>query len=167
MSQQHSTDASWAIVNYEAQMLFKLCGLINAEDFDTRQPLVANAIVESTCLHMRILIDILLSSDSGKGDDIRLDQLIPGFQHDSVNRLRTAWGKPNEVDSPRWTLNKMIAHPTTKRKQSHDYTGLIKGLLPLVEELWRALQEYLSRPARTLPTTTGGLNPWFRAKTSS
>lgn len=47
---------------------------------------IPNAIVESMLLHLRILIDILLSKRSDK-DDITLTDLLPGFY---------ATGRPGE-----------------------------------------------------------------------
>src|SRR5439155_20780008 len=67
----------WEIVEYEARMLFDLCRLLSSEGFKPDNDIVNNAVVESACLHTRILVDILLSKDSGKGDDILLSQLLP------------------------------------------------------------------------------------------
>jgi hypothetical protein len=157
----------WDIVAYEAKMLFGLCEVLGDPAAQPGNDLVANAIVESACLHTRILIDILLSKDSGRGDDIRLDQLVPGFRPPSVDRLRIAYGHARTQGSPCWTLNKMVAHPTLKRGTSHDYTGVIRQLLPLIEAVWQDVQSHHQAVLAKLPQAPGGIDPRFCAKTSS
>jgi hypothetical protein len=161
----------WEVVTYEAWMLFGLCRILEGETFNVNPDVAKNAVVESVCLHTRIFVDILLSKDSGKGDDIRLNQLLPGFQHSAVDQLRAAHGdgKPDQppVPWPCWTLNKMIAHPTLKRGNSHDYTDVIKKLLPFIEEVWREIESYHRLSVSQVAKPTGGLDPRFCAKTSS
>jgi hypothetical protein len=100
----------WEVVDYEAWMLFELRRVLDGEAFNAHSDVVKNALVESVCLHIRILVDVLLSKDSGKGDDIRLTQLLPGFRHSSVDQLRAAYGDGKPVQPqlpwPCWTLNK-------------------------------------------------------------
>jgi hypothetical protein len=155
----------WDIVAYEARTLFDLSRLLGDEAFNPGNVIVANAVVESTCLHTRIFIDILLSKDSGRGDDIRLDQLVPGFRHSSVDRLRTAYGDSRTEQSLCWILNKMIAHPTLKRGTNYDYTSAIRQLLPLIKMVWQEIENH--RGLSNLPKPTGGIDPRFCAKTSS
>jgi hypothetical protein len=157
----------WDIVAYEAQMLFGLCGLLGDEAFKPGNNLVNNAVVESSCLHTRILVDILLSKDSGKGDDIRLDQLVPGFRHSSVDQLRAAYGDARTERSPCWVLNKMIAHPTLKRGASYDYTSIIRQLLPLIEAVWQEVENYHRGVLSKLSKPPHGFDPSLCAKTSS
>jgi hypothetical protein len=157
----------WDIVAYEARMLFDLCPVLGSEVYNRNLDVVTNALVESACLHMRILIDILISKASGKGDDIRLDQLLPALRHSSVNGLRAAYGDGKTERSPCWTLNKMIAHPTLMRGSSHDYTDVIKNLLPLIEAVWQEIENHHRGVLSKLPKGTGGVDPRFCAKTSS
>ncbi len=159
----------WEVVNYEAWMLFVLCRLLKGETLAEYPDVVKNAMVESVCLHIRVLVDFMLSKDFGKGGDIRLDQLLPGFQHPSVGRLKAAYGdgKPAQPPWPCWTLNKMIAHPTLERGNSHDYTDVINKLLPLIEEVWRAIQNHCQPMVYQVAEPTGGIDPRLCAKTSS
>ncbi len=159
----------WEIVAYEARMLFDLCRVLNGETFNANNNVVKNAVVESVCLHTRILVNILLSKDFGEFDDIRLNHLLPGFQHSSVDRLRAAYGdgKPVQPPWPCWTLNKMIAHPTLQRGNSHDYTDVIKKLLPFIEEVWHEIGNYHRLLVSQTAKPTGGLDQRFCAKTSS
>jgi hypothetical protein len=70
-------------------------------------------------------------------------------------------------DSIRVSRNKMIAHPTLERGNSHDYTDVIKKLLPFVEEVWHEIENYHRPLVSQMAKPTGGLDPRFCAKTSS
>jgi len=157
----------WDIVAYEAKMLFGLCGLLGNEESKQYSQLVRNAVVESACLHARILVDMLLSRDSGKGDDIQLSELLPGFRHTSVEQLRVAYGDARTELSPCWILNKMIAHPTLKRGTSHDYTAVLKKLPGSIESVCQEIENHRRPVPSKLPKPTGEMDPRFCAKTSS
>ena len=92
------------------------------------------AVLESALLHLRILTDILLSRGT-KSDDINLSLLLPGFTPTDLGQLETAYGGPKVTGSPYWTLNKMLAHPTTNRSDSHDYKDLLNTMCPIVGSL--------------------------------
>ena len=162
-----ATADPWDIVAYEARMLFELCRLLGSQGFKPDSDIVENAVVESACLHARILVDILLSKDSGKGDDIRLSQLLPGFRHSSVDQLRVTYGDGKIQMSPCWILNKMIAHPTLERGTNYDYTRVLEQLLPLIEAVWQKIENHHRAIVSKLPKPTGGIDPRFCAKTSS
>lgn len=157
----------WEIFRYEVKMLTGLKQQMNSEGFNSDGNLVSNATVESACVHTRILVDILLSKDSGKGDDIKLNQLVPGSQHySSVARLRAAYGDNNTDQSPCWILNKMIAHPTLKRRASYDYTSILSRLFPLIDEVLLEIENQHQPVAPNVSQRTiGGLYPGFCAKT--
>ena len=164
----------WSIVDYEAVMFFRLCSHLGSEASQPDSNTVNNAMVESACLHARILIDILLSKNSGKDDDIRLDELSDGFPHESVHglnesvdQLRTAYGKSGTEQSPCWILNKMIAHPTLKRGTSRDYTEVLNKLFPLIKEVLQEIQNHRPGFLSDLLKPTGGVDSRFCAKTSS
>jgi hypothetical protein len=95
---------------------------------------IQNAIVESMLLHLRILVDILLSRGSGN-DDINLTDLLPGFKSSLVAQLKTAYGDSKTVDCPCWHLNKRLAHPTQIRSSSYNYDHVLHALGPLVMQL--------------------------------
>jgi len=161
----------WEVVAYEATTLFQLCDILGGDAYNGYPKAVRNAIVESACLHARIIIDILLSKDSGKGDDIRLDQLLPGFQPASLQKLRSVYGHSKDPQPlplwPCWILNKMVAHPTLKRGTSYDYADLLRSLVPLIEDVLRAIQTSPATGASKLPAPRGGMDPRFCAKTGS
>lgn len=157
----------WEVVAYEAKMLFGLCRLLSVPESQPSNALIANAVVESACLHARILVDILLSKDSRRDDDIRLELLVPSFRPPSVDRLRVTYGDARTEQSPCWILNKMIAHPTLQRGKSYDYTGVIRRLLPLIEAVWQEIESHQPSVLPKLHMPTGGVDPRFCAKTSS
>jgi hypothetical protein len=102
---------------------------------------ILNAITESLLLHTRILVDILISERSDS-DDITLRKLLPAFTSPDVASLKSLYGDGKTLDTPRWTLNKRLAHASQVRSESHDYRSLINCLAPtilnLVEQVKRA-----------------------------
>src|SRR5436189_6233257 len=89
---------------------------------------VRNALVESSLLHTRVLIDALL--DRGQEpDDVNLKTLLNGLLRspklgESATVLRTAYGNRNHVDTPCWTLNKRLAHLSSVRGDGFNYAPL-------------------------------------------
>ena len=148
-------------------MLFDLAAVLGSKAYEGFPKQVRSAIVESACLHTRILIDILASKDSGTGDDLCLTQLLPGFRHASVDDLKREYGHRSAEGSPCWTLNKMMMHPTLLRGPSYDYTDLLKKLLPLIEDVLRAIHAYQQDEVSKLPKTSPGIYPGLQGKTSS
>ncbi len=98
---------------------------------------IQNAVVESLLLHLRILVEILLSKGSD-ADDIKLTDLLPGFTSPLIEKLRVDYGTRAAVGSPCWTLNKMLAHPTHLRSNSYNYDPVLSVMLPTI---WPLLDE--------------------------
>src|SRR5580704_18327373 len=88
-----------------------------------------NAIVESLVLHTRILSDILLGKKT-QPDDITVTDLIPGFSSTHTASLAAAYGDSKTVGSPCWQFNKLLAHATSHRSDSHEYLPALKALSP-------------------------------------
>ncbi|HEV3301978.1 MAG TPA: hypothetical protein VG055_20150 [Planctomycetaceae bacterium] len=86
-----------------------------------------NAIVESLVLHTRILTAILLSE--GRADDIKVKEVIPGFESAHVDALRAAYGADVE-GTPHWQFNKLLAHATIHRSEGHEYLPALKAVSP-------------------------------------
>jgi len=80
----------WVVYDYEEDM-FRRTFLLATTDCNKFPPPIPNAIVESMLLHLRILVDILLSRGSGD-DDIKLTELLPGFKSPLVGQLKTTYG---------------------------------------------------------------------------
>lgn len=125
----------WEVYDYEVWMFDQMLqfgttlGTKECQQFP--QP-VKNATVESLLLHLRILVDILLSRGSGNNDDINLKDLLPSFNSPLVAQLKAAYGDGKTVDCPCWQLNKRLAHPTQIRSSSYSYNPLLNTLLPLI-----------------------------------
>ena len=71
---------------------------------DVINGITKNATVESLLLHTRIMTDILISKGS-ENDDITLRALLPEWCNSEngkilIEKLRNAYGKRNEKDSP-------------------------------------------------------------------
>ncbi len=60
----------WDIVAYEARMLFGLWRVLASKQNAPVGDIINNAMVESACLHARVLIDIFLSKDCARADDV-------------------------------------------------------------------------------------------------
>ena len=123
----------WVVYDYEEDM-FRRTFLLATTDCNKFPHPIPNAIVESMLLHLRILVEILLSRGS-EDDDIKLTELLPDFKSPLVGQLKTTYGNRKQVGSPCWNLNKRLAHPTRVRSSSYTYDHLVQALVPLVEPL--------------------------------
>src|SRR5579859_194421 len=126
--------AIWEVYDYEVGMFTQMLRIGTTVECQKFPQPIQNAIVESMLLHLRILVDILLSRGSGN-DDIDLTDLLPGFKSSLVVRLKTAYGDSKMVGSPCWHLNKRLAHPTQIRSSSYNYDHVLNALVPLVTQL--------------------------------
>lgn len=89
---------------------------------------VMNAFIESKLLHIHVLSDILLEKGS-KPDDIKLSNLLPDWKSDRdledfVKNLGKAYGNSQDINTPCWIINKMMAHGTAFRTSSFNYQKL-------------------------------------------
>lgn len=130
----HSTN-EWHIFDYEVEMYFGTRKILMDFGRDAENIIMGNALTESTLLHTRILIDILLCKE--KDDDISLKTLLPNWQESG--KLKTLHQKLDEVysdrktpNSPCWTLNKMLAHPSSLRQDRHNYTEILQIIDPII-----------------------------------
>lgn len=108
--------------------MLALCSSRARETFPNRVP---NAITESLILHVRSLIEIILSSGHQK-DDLKLADLLPNFNSPRIEELRTLYGKHSQENSPCWIINKKLFHPTSLRSDSFDYTTTVNLLSPVI-----------------------------------
>jgi hypothetical protein len=79
-------------------------------------------------------------SNSGGRDDIQLTKLFSNWRHkrydnlkQKISELRTKYGNANIGDTPCWIFNKMLAHPTTYRGVSYDYTSILRDIEPNIK----------------------------------
>jgi hypothetical protein len=103
---------------------------------------IRNAIVESALLHIRQLADILLSR--GKhSDDINFNKMVPNWKPSLLDQLVQVYGDQKTINSPCWIINKMLAHPTTQRSDSYDYTHLFNRIAPLIDGINKEIRSKL------------------------
>jgi hypothetical protein len=124
----------WIVLRYEWNMARLLFAYLLPQKYDELELTLQNAVVECLVLHTRILAEILLSDGKGP-DDIRLESLIPGFQSIDIERLRSAYGSGN--GSPRWQFNKLLAHATSHRSESHNYVDATSSVWPHILKIMR------------------------------
>jgi hypothetical protein len=125
----------WTVYNYERDMVLALCNHLPTPE--NNKPLsweLGNAAIEALVLHTRILTDILVSKGR-EPDDINLTKLLPGFNSVNIDALKSAYGTRNAKDSPCWQFNKLMAHATSHRKDSHEYLPALKITLPIIGKL--------------------------------
>ncbi len=148
---------AWKVVGYEVLMFLGTDHVRKHLRGGTgpNTQIIKNALVESSLLHMRILADIFLSRGK-QPDDIHLERL--GFSvgeedvtlTDKVNALERVYGKSSVRESVCWTINKMLAHPTMHRSESHDYSDVFNKLdQPLgsiIEYIYRSAKRQLPYP---------------------
>ena len=129
-----NTKELWAIYDFEQDMFKEMLRLGTTVECQKFPQSVQHAIVESMLLHLRILVDILLSRESDK-DDIKLTELLPGFQSPLIKQLKATYGSSKKVGSPCWNLNKRLAHATQVRSSRYSYDYLLQPLVRLVMPL--------------------------------
>jgi hypothetical protein len=122
-------DDKWTVYDYEVDMFKATCELCRSDYRIWHSLHVNNAIAESLLLHTRILSDILLSRNN---DDLNLRKLLPDFSSAYLDELRSHYGDAKSEQSPCWTLNKMLAHPTAYRSDSFDYTQTFEKLRAVI-----------------------------------
>jgi hypothetical protein len=142
------TEDAWRAFEYEVQMLHETRGRLSRRIADG---IVHNALVESSLLHTRILVDALLSRGR-ETDNVNLRKLLPGPSisrgiRAAVGMLKMSYGSRRRRGSPCWTLNKRLAHLTDVRGDSFNYRQLYAALDPLVLAALREVALVAKRPA--------------------
>jgi hypothetical protein len=143
MSAALAADPQWVVFNYEVMMFRSMCALlaIGNQEYCLLSGPVKNAVTESALLHTRQLADILLSRGNQK-DDINLQTLLPGFQPQGSNALRKLYGDNGTANTPCWTINKRLAHATTQRGDSFDYSSMLNALVQSLEGVLAEVQTH-------------------------
>jgi hypothetical protein len=145
MSQQ--PDDRWVTFGYEVEMFRCLLRHLR-QSRQTLEPLpweIGNAITESALLHARQLADILLSRTT-EPTDIKLKELLPGFQPTRLDEFRRVYGDRNSGICR--DLNKYAMHPSTLRKEMHDYTPILQELGQIIEEIVCEIEQQQGSTAR-------------------
>lgn len=132
----------WVVFDYECDQFHAMCQLLvhgNTEHAGLPH-YVRNAVVESALLHTRILADLFLSKGT-KPDDIHLSGLLPTFASQKLTQLEIQYGDSHTEDTPCWTINKMLAHPTSWRSSEYNYTDLLNQVFPLISAVIQEVNE--------------------------
>jgi len=112
-------NTDWNVYSYEVDMFkgtLTPCGNESRMWYSLH---VQNAIVESLLLHTRILVEMILGCDT-EPDAINLKSLLPDFDCPTTQKLRDAYGKRDDLGSPRNAINKRLAHASRIRSDSFD-----------------------------------------------
>jgi hypothetical protein len=122
------------VYDYEVDMFKQTLEICRTGKHQTLPHPIPNAIVESMLLHLRILTELLVSRGSDS-DDIRLSDLLPTFTSARIAELKERYGGRKTVGSPCWTLNKMLAHPTSLRADTYSYDSVLRAMVPVIVRL--------------------------------
>lgn len=141
------SEASWQAFEYEVWMFVEIRRRRAAGESDT---VLRNALVETSLLHIRILVDVLLNR-SRDHDDIIIDNLVPQGARSvettsALKRLRDAYGDSKREGTPCWTINKRLAHLTAVRGPRYDYTDLFQSIEPILEHAILCVAKECGRP---------------------
>jgi hypothetical protein len=156
----------WTVHDYEVDMFRSLLDLCKTGKHKSFPHPIPNATVESLLLHTRILVDILLSRDQGS-DDVKLKELLPAFDSPKIAELEQRYGNRKIEKSPCWTLNKMLAHPSSLRSDGYDYTATMNELEPLILSLLEEIQKARPQQRESSPTATTTISMHVNLSTSS
>ena len=98
-------------------------------------------MTEVKALHVRILVDIFLERKNS--DDINIDDILPDWRekHQTVvHNLEVAYDEKLEIGkSPRWYLNKYLAHPDKRRGDHFDWAPVIIRMDKPLKEVFKTL----------------------------
>ena len=145
------TETAWQAFEYEVLMFHETRARLRKPSSDgSSDDILRNALVESSLLHTRVLVDALLGRQD-KPDDVTLNRLLPASASSSdlqvsLCRLTQAYGTSDQQGKPCWTLNKRLAHLTRVRGNRFDYSALYATLDPIVGETLREVARIAGRP---------------------
>jgi hypothetical protein len=134
----------WAVLNYEIQMYFGARHLQGYPILNANRNLIilqTSAMTEVKALHIRILADIFLGTQNK--NDINIDDLIPDWRIKNLviaNDLDIAYNTKLKIgESPKWYLNKYLAHPDKRRGNHFDWAPIIRRMDPPLKEVFKSL----------------------------
>lgn len=147
-------DHLWDVVAYEVRMFSATYEImLKPGALDQLAKVLANAVEESAVLHTRILCDVFLSKVIGP-DDIQLSRLFPDWDTNAkynkvkaaIDDLNKRYGSAKKQGSYCWIFNKMMAHPTSHRGKSYDYTAILRGLRPDIQKVITEIESLRAAP---------------------
>jgi hypothetical protein len=157
--------AAWEIFDYELSQLHMLLQVMEARHHFVLLPHhIANAIVESAIMHLRIVME-MLREKSSKSDDYVLADLLGPYEPRGLPALRKVYEEqeayqplleehlggdpagiaPNLKLDPKTQIDKLMIHPTKKRTTSHDWTPILMILAPRLRPVLQDLHQHAVR----------------------
>ena len=134
----------WPVLNYEIQMYLGARHLQGYPVSGVDQNIISlqtSALTEVKALHVRILLDIFLERKNR--DDINIDDMLPNWREENstlVHNLEIAYTKKLEIGkSPKWYLNKYLAHPDKTRDDHFDWAPVIERMDKPLKDVFRTL----------------------------
>lgn len=130
-------DIAFEVVNYEIMMflgvpLFQ--SKVKTKTEDKFLPVILqNMRAETRVLHIRVLTEVFLSG--GKSDDIKINHLLPEWHKRNaavLQELDEAYKTPlpETGESPKTHIDKLLAHATTKRGSSFNWSPVVDRMMP-------------------------------------
>lgn len=143
----------WKVLNYEIQMYFGI-QILQRMHLGSNDPalmtIIQSSATEVKALHIRILTEIFMPRGHRRDDDIKIENLIPSWRETNPSPLQilvTAYSTPLEIgETPKWYLDKFLAHATMKRGDSFDWSPVINRMDPPLRSALATL------PVDKLPT---------------
>lgn len=134
----------WPVLNYEIQMYFGARHLQGYPIGGADQNMITlqtSALTEVKALHVRILVEIFLKRKYE--DDINIDDLLPDWREKNTtvaHNLENAYDKKLRIgESPRWYLNKYLAHPDKRRGDHFDWAPIIGRMDTPLKNVFKTL----------------------------
>lgn len=156
------SESRWLAFEYEVSMFYAT--RVRLSDSAIEDLVVRNALVESSLLHTRILVECLLDRGT-KPDDVSLHQLMAGVDATAFGAacgpLADAYGDSKTKETPCWTLNKRLAHLTIVRTDSFDYASVYTTLDPLIAAALLAIAATVNRPRLSALINQHGDSDYF------
>ncbi len=134
----------WPVLNYEIQMYFGSRHLQGFPIVGADRNIIAlqtSALTEVKALHVRILVEIFLKRKYP--DDINIEDLLPDWREKNettAHNLESVYDKKLQIgESPRWYLNKYLAHPDKRRGDHFNWAPVIKTMDTPLKNVFKTL----------------------------
>ena len=134
----------WPILNYEIQMYMGARHLQGFPIVGADQNVLTiqeSAMTEIKALHVRILADIFLERKNS--DDVNIDDLLPDWRDRNLtvaHNLENAYTKKLDIGhTPKWYLNKYLAHPDKRRGDRFDWAPIIERMDKPLKNVFKTL----------------------------
>jgi len=132
-------EMKWSAIEYEYLMYFESK---RRKCIEPARGYYCNSAVELQLLHARILADFLTRKRKAEPDDVLLSEVMPSPSGElirAISKLETEYGERGDINRPRGSINKRLAHLTNIRGDRFDHGPLIAALEGPLEAALRLL----------------------------